>query len=99
MSELNPIIHAPLRLRLVAMLSVVDELEFARARDALQVSDSVLSKHVSTLADAGYVNVRKPVLGGRRITWLRLTGAGRTAYESHVAALRAIVDGVELAGP
>lgn len=92
MSALDPVIHAPLRLRLTAMLSAVDELDFARARDELGVSDSVLSKHVSTLADAGYVKVLKPSVAGRRVTRLQLTSAGRSAYEAHVAALRAIVD-------
>lgn len=92
MTELDPVIHAPLRLRLTAMLSTVDELDFARARDELGISDSVLSKHVSTLSEAGYVKAVKPLVGSRRVTRLQLTGAGRAAYEAHVAALRAIVD-------
>ena len=53
MAELDPLIHAPLRLRVVTTLSAVSEAEFATLRDALGVSDSVLSKHVSTLVDAG----------------------------------------------
>lgn len=92
MTDLDPVIHAPLRLRLVAMLSAVDELEFARAREELQVSDSVLSKHVSTLAEAGYVRVKKPSVSGRRVTRLGLTRAGRTAYRDYRAALQAILD-------
>lgn len=93
MSELDPVIHAPARLRLMAMLSAVDELDFARARETLEVSDSVLSKHVSALAAPDYVKVRKTTLGGRRTTRLALTGTGRTAYAAHVAALRAVIDG------
>ncbi|HEX3932925.1 MAG TPA: transcriptional regulator [Nocardioides sp.] len=50
MVELDPLIHAPARLQLVTMLSAVSEAEFATLRDVLEVSDSVLSKHISALA-------------------------------------------------
>jgi len=58
MAELDPLIHAPARLQVLTTLSAVSEAEFATLRNALQVSDSVLSKHISTLADAGYVRSR-----------------------------------------
>lgn len=94
MTGLDPHIHAPARLQLVTMLTAVTEAEFATLRDAIGVSDSVLSKHVSALAGVGYVASRKGVRAGRRTTWIRLTNTGRTALEDHVAALRALIDGV-----
>ncbi len=93
--ELDPLIHAPTRLQVVTTLSAVSEAEFATLRDALEVSDSVLSKHVSALAEAGEVRSRKGVRAGRRTTWVRLTVAGREALRSHVAALRQLIDAVE----
>jgi DNA-binding MarR family transcriptional regulator len=95
MVELDPLIHAPARLQLVTMLSTVSEAEFATLRDALEVSDSVLSKHVSALVDAGYVRSRKGVRAGRRTTWIGLTGAGRKALREHVAALRRLIEMVD----
>ncbi len=92
MSGLDPVIHAPARLQLMSMLHVVDGLEFARARAELDVSDSVLSKHLSTLGEAGYVKVSKSSVGGRRTTQISLTRAGRAAYAGHVAALRALIE-------
>lgn len=89
---LDPVIHAQLRLRIAAMLAVVDEAEFSKVRDSLQVSDSVLSKHVSALVEAGYVANRKTIGPGRRTTWLSLTKPGRKALDAHVAALRALID-------
>jgi DNA-binding transcriptional ArsR family regulator len=50
MAELDPL-HAPARLQVVTTLSAVSEAEFAALRAALEVSDSVLSKHFSALAD------------------------------------------------
>jgi DNA-binding MarR family transcriptional regulator len=92
MAELDPLIHAPARLRVVTTLSAVSEAEFATLRTALEVSDSVLSKHISALADAGYVRSRKGVQAGRRTTWIELTSAGRKALREHVAALRQLID-------
>ena len=95
MAELDPLIHAPARLQVVTMLSAVSEAEFATLRGVLEVSDSVLSKHVSALAEAGYVRSRKGVQAGRRTTWIGLTSAGRKALREHVAALRQLIDAVD----
>mgnify|MGYP001809727949 CR=1 FL=1 len=83
----DPLIHAPGRLQICAILSAA-EAEFATVRDAIAVSDSVLSKHVKLLEDAGYVTVRKAAAGGRQRTWLSLTGAGQKAFAAHVAELQ-----------
>jgi DNA-binding MarR family transcriptional regulator len=95
MVELDPLIHAPARLQLVTTLSAVSEAEFAMLRAVLDVSDSVLSKHVSALANAGYLHSRKGVRAGRRTTWVGLTNAGRKALRDHVAALRRLIDVVD----
>ena len=95
MAGLDPLIHAPARLQVVTTLSAVSEAEFATLRSALEVSDSVLSKHISALADAGYVRSRKDVRAGRRTTWVSLTRTGRTALREHVAALRRMIDGID----
>ncbi|MEV7967074.1 transcriptional regulator [Sphaerisporangium sp. NPDC088356] len=100
MAELDPIIHAPARLRVMSLLAAMEEAEFASVRDAAEVSDSVLSKHAAALEAAGYVVIRKGHVGKRPRTWLRLSGAGREAYAAHVAALQAIVaqSGLSLTG-
>ncbi len=95
MADLDANVVAPARLKLLTMLTAVSEAEFATIRDALGVSDSVLSKHISALEDVGYVRRRKGVHRGRRTTWVALTPHGRTALSAHVAALRLLIDGVE----
>lgn len=93
--DLDPILQAPARLKLMTMLTAVSEAEFATLRDNLAVSDSVLSKHVTALATDEYVRSRKGMHAGRRTTWISLTPAGRAALRSHVAALRELIAGVE----
>jgi DNA-binding MarR family transcriptional regulator len=95
MTGIDPLIHPPARLRLMTMLTAVSEVEFVTLRDALEVSDSVLSKHVSALAGSGYVASRKGVLDGRRTTWVKLTKAGDRALRAHTAALRALIEAVD----
>lgn len=89
----DPIIHAPVRLRLCAALEPVREVEFGTLVELLGLSKSALSKHVSVLTDAGYVAQRRAVRDTRQRVWLSLTGTGRKAYEGHVTALREIVGG------
>lgn len=92
---LDPHFVAPARLTLATMLTAVSAAEFSTLREGLQVSDSVLSKHVSALAEAGYVKSRKGVHLGRRTTWISLTAKGRKALSAHVAVLRDLIDGIE----
>ncbi len=87
----DEVIHAPSRLRICALLAELTSADFAMVRDAVGLSDSALSKHVSTLEDHGYVTVHKIGRQGRTYTTLALTSPGRTAYRAHVAALEEIV--------
>lgn len=88
---LDPVLHAPARLQIAALLSRVEDAEFATIREIVDVSDSVLSKHLAALGDAGYVRLRKAALDGRQRTWASLTGAGRNAFAAHMAALHELV--------
>ncbi|NGO11244.1 helix-turn-helix domain-containing protein [Streptomyces sp. HC44] len=91
MDGFDTTIHAPNRLRICALLDTAGEAEFALVQRQLDVSASVLSKHVTVLMEAGYVEQRKAVRDTRQRVWLRLTRQGRDAYQAHLAALRAIV--------
>jgi DNA-binding MarR family transcriptional regulator len=89
-SGLDPIIHAPARLQIMAVLAGVQDAEFALLRDTVQVSDSVLSKHLAQLAEAGYISLRKAALDGRQRTWAALTREGRRVFTGHIKALQAL---------
>lgn len=89
--RLDGLVHQPVRFSLMAALAKADELEFRLLREALGVSDSLLSRQISTLEEAGYVTVRKGYVGKRPRTWVALTRAGRDRYQEHVKALREIV--------
>ena len=87
----DAVLHPPARLQIAAILAQVDDAEFAKLREIVGVSDSVLSKHLSALAEVGYIALRKAAAEGRQRTWASLTRAGRKAFAAHVAALEALV--------
>jgi DNA-binding MarR family transcriptional regulator len=91
-ARFDEIVHAPNRLQICAMLAAVESAGFPALREGLGVADSVLSKHLRVLHDAGYVAMHKATCASRVRTSLSLTTAGRAAYQGHVAALRAIVE-------
>ena len=93
------LIHAPARLRVCAALDPVREIEFGALLTLLDISKSALSKHISVLADAGYVAQRRAVRDTRQRVWLRLTETGRSAYRGHVAALHRIVGNAQAQKP
>jgi DNA-binding MarR family transcriptional regulator len=91
-ARLDDLVHQPVRFSLLAGLAQADELEFRFLRDTLELSDSVLSRHASTLEQAGYIAIRKGHVGKWPRTWLKLTAEGRIAFNDHLDALREIVE-------
>jgi DNA-binding MarR family transcriptional regulator len=89
--DFDEFLHVPARLSIAALLAPAEWVEFAFLRGALETSDSALSKHLSALANAGYISVRKEREDRVRRTRVRLTDEGREAFRRHAAALERLV--------
>lgn len=89
--QLDPVIHAPKRLAIMALLANSTSTDFAFLRDHLGVSDSDLSKQMSALERAGYVVTMKSGRGRGATTSFRISKAGTKAFDRHLAVLRSIV--------
>jgi DNA-binding transcriptional ArsR family regulator len=90
-ARFDELIHAPTRLAIVALLVATEWAEFKFIRDSVGLSDSALSKQLTTLERAGYVEIRKDFVGKRPRTSARLSTQGRAAFERHVAALQEVL--------
>lgn len=99
MTELDPVIHAPKRLRIMAMLSAAEQVEFAYLRDRLGLTPPDLSKQMKSLQGAGYVRVRKSGRGPGSTTRYRMSRTGRQAYETYREALAEVLDGPDPVPP
>ena len=91
-SSFDELIHAPNRLKICSILAPTGSVEFQVIRDMLQVSDSVLSKHIRHLENAGYVKQRKGSANGRKRSWVYLTTSGRQAFKNHVKELQLLIE-------
>lgn len=94
MNQPDPIIHQPARLKIMAALRALpprEQLEFMRLKAIAGMTDGNLGAHIVTLEQAGYVEVEKDFLGKKPRTRVRLTKAGRRAFEEYTAFLREIV--------
>lgn len=93
---LDPVIHAPARLRVVATLAALDpgdELSFPKLQKLLDMTAGNLSTHLRKLEDAGYVRVTKTHEGRTPATYLALTQHGRRAFEDYQEALTGLLRG------
>ena len=57
----DELVHAPTRLAIVSLLAASEWADFKFIRDSVGLSDSALSKQLTTLEEAGYVEIRKGV--------------------------------------
>jgi len=94
MSDLDEIIHQPVRLKIMAALLAAGadaEVEFTFLRGRLGCTDGNLGAHLDKLTSARYVTARKAFVGRKPVTYLSATRTGRRAFEDHVAALQDII--------
>jgi DNA-binding transcriptional ArsR family regulator len=96
---LDPVIHAPARLRIVATLAALpdgDMLSFTHLQDMIGLTPGNLITHLRKLEDAGYVSSTKTSNGNGTAakTNVTLTGAGRTALRTYTEALRNLLGGL-----
>lgn len=87
----DDLIHAPTRLSIVSLLAATEWADFKFLRDSVGLSDSALSKQLTTLEEARYVEIRKSFVAKRPRTSVKLTPLGHEAFAGHVAALQEIV--------
>jgi len=93
--ELDPIIHAPARLRIMVTLATLGEGEdvsFTRLQDLIGLTPGNLITHLRKLEDADYVSTVKSGRGVTARTGISLTPAGRAALEEYTTSLRQLLD-------
>lgn len=88
---LDPILNAPKRLAIMAVLARSRSSDFAFLREHLRVSDSDLSKQAAALEASGYITITKSGRGPGAVTAYKATKAGRDAYQQHRAALQGLL--------
>jgi DNA-binding MarR family transcriptional regulator len=94
---LDPLIHVPARLRIVATLAALpegDTLSFTRLQEMISLTPGNLITHLRKLEDAGYVATEKTGNGPASLTTVALTQQGRTALDTYTSTLRDLLAGL-----
>ena len=96
MAALNELIHQPVRLRIMAVLTTLeegDEVDFTYLRDLLGVTDGNLGAHLRKLEDAEYISIKKTFVERKPRSYITATNTGRNVFQEHVSALEEILSG------
>ena len=86
--DLDRVIHEPGRLMIVALLSAVERADFLYLQHETGLNKGTLSSLLSRLEEAGYLEVTKTFRGKVPQTLLRLTAAGRKAFDRYRQKLK-----------
>ena len=96
---LDPVIHAPARLRVMVTLASLpdgDDVSFTRLQDLIGLTPGNLITHLRKLEDAGYVTAERNGSGTTARTSVTLTHGGRAALERYTATVRRLLDSASL---
>jgi DNA-binding transcriptional ArsR family regulator len=89
---LNPLLHQPVRTRIVAFLAARGEATFNDLKKAIGITDGNLDAHMKKLVGAGYVETRREIGEGRPQTTYQLSAAGEAEFHAYVATLEALLE-------
>jgi DNA-binding MarR family transcriptional regulator len=95
MTDLDNLIHQPVRLKIMAALKALpsgEKIEFVRLKKLVDATEGNLGAHIQTLEEAGYVTVEKDFADKRPRTRVAIAGKGRRAFEDYVSYLRGILE-------
>ena len=95
--ELDPLIHVPTRLKIVATLATLpegDALSFTRLQDMIGLTPGNLIIHLRKLEEADYIHSEKIKNGAAPKTTVTLTSQGRAALTAYTRALRDLLGGL-----
>lgn len=93
-AELDPLIHAPPRLMVMAILFGVASADFLYLLRETALTKGNLSSHLSKLEAAGYIAIEKSFVGKKTHTACSITPQGAAAFTAYRERLRAVADGL-----
>jgi DNA-binding MarR family transcriptional regulator len=88
----DPLLHQPVRSKLLSLLITNDELPFKALKESLEVTDGNLSSHLSKLEKEEYVIIKKSFEGKRPKTTIEISPKGKEAFASYIEALKKFIE-------
>jgi DNA-binding MarR family transcriptional regulator len=92
---LNKVFESRIRLGVMSILMVNEEISFNDLKEMLEVTDGNLATHLVTLEENGFLKVHKGFIGRKTNTTYTITKAGEKAFADHITALENMIKGVK----
>ena len=94
-SGLNKIFDNRVRLGVMSILMVNDEINFNDLKQMLEVTDGNLATHLQTLEESSYIKVHKGFIGKKTNTTYSITRVGERAFKDHIEGLEKMIKGMK----
>jgi DNA-binding MarR family transcriptional regulator len=92
---LNKTFESRIRLGVMSVLMVNEEVNFNDLKQMLEVTDGNLASHLVNLEENGYIKVHKGFIGKKTNTTYTITKTGEKAFTDHITALESMIKGVK----
>ncbi len=93
--NLNKIFDSRIRMGVMSILMVNDEINFNDLKQLLDLTDGNLASHLTNLEENGYIKVHKGFIGRKTNTTYSITKAGEKAFAEHIQALENMIKNVK----
>lgn len=94
-SGLNRIFDNRIRLGVMSVLIVNEEISFNDLKEMLEVTDGNLATHLVTLEENGFIKVHKGFIGRKTNTTYSITKLGEREFKNHVKVLEGMIKGLK----
>jgi len=89
--QLDPIIHAPIRLAILSVLITAESANFTFLKESTGTTDGNLNTHLTKLETNGYIAIRKTFKDNKPQTICTITKKGRNSFNTYLEQLDQIV--------
>jgi DNA-binding MarR family transcriptional regulator len=93
--NLNKVFESRIRLGVMSVLLVNEEINFNDLKELLQVTDGNLASHLANLEENGYLKVKKGFIGRKTNTTYSITKTGEKAFKEHLGGLENMIRGAK----
>ena len=93
LGKFNKAFENRVRLGIMSILMVNENVGFTRLKELLNVTDGNLASHLSALEKEGYVAVIKQFIDRKPNTSYAVTAAGKKAFSEHLDELEKLLRG------
>lgn len=95
LTDFNKVFESRVRLGMMSLLVVQEQVDFGQIKEILQLSDGNLASHMAALEKIGFVEVRKQFIGKKPNTTYAITVQGRAAFLEHLTSLEKLIKQIQ----